>query len=337
MRPDESTLRDFLARAARRVTILAATRGAAIAVSIAAIMVAVGWTSNGGRTIAATLALAIAGGVVGTVAAGRRRRDIARLVERRAPQSRNVILTAHELAAQNASGYVSALVVRDAARIAATLNPADLFPGMSSIAALVAAVAFWAAALGFISRTGSTQGIRGAVAAATGPSVQAVDVTLTPPSYTGQAKQSSRDPARIEGLAGSRIHLAIRAHATRLVIETARGFDTLSRDPSGDFSRDMALDADGFIAVAPLLDARVGSRRLIGLTAILDNAPRVRITAPGHDVRLRDGHAALQIVAEASDDIGLASLRLHYTKVSGSGERFTFAEGDVPDSGDAYQ
>jgi hypothetical protein len=63
---------------------------------------------------------------------------------------------------------------------------------------------------------------------------------------------------------------------------------------------------------------------------ISDNSPRVRITAPGKDLFLRDAKHTIDLRIEAGDDIGLASLRLRYTKVSGSGERFTFTDGEVP-------
>ena len=44
----------------------------------------------------------------------------------------------------------------------------------------------------------------------------------------------------------------------------------------------------------------------------------------------RDAQHTIDLAIEADDDIGLASLRLRYTKVSGSGERFTFTEGELP-------
>jgi hypothetical protein len=56
----------------------------------------------------------------------------------------------------------------------------------------------------------------------------------------------------------------------------------------------------------------------------------VRITAPGHDLKLADGRRTIDVAIEADDDVGLASLKLHYTRVSGSGERFTFTDGEVP-------
>ena len=85
------------------------------------------------------------------------------------------------------------------------------------------------------------------------------------------------------------------------------------------------------MALEPVLaDGRTGPRRLIGLTAIDDAAPTVRITAPGHDEKLVNGHHTIDVAIEAADDHALASLRLKYVRVSGSGERFTFTEGEVP-------
>jgi hypothetical protein len=71
-------------------------------------------------------------------------------------------------------------------------------------------------------------------------------------------------------------------------------------------------------------------RRLIPLTMIPDRAPVVRVEAPGRDLVLPDAKGTVAIRASASDDIGLRSLELRYTKVSGSGEQFEFQEGTLP-------
>jgi hypothetical protein len=89
-------------------------------------------------------------------------------------------------------------------------------------------------------------------------------------------------------------------------------------------------DADGYVSLQPATRNERGASRLIGLSVISDNPPRVRITAPAKDLFLRDAHHTIDLGLETSDDIALASLRLRYTKVSGSGERFTFTDGEVP-------
>jgi hypothetical protein len=104
--------------------------------------------------------------------------------------------------------------------------------------------------------------------------------------------------------------------------------DTLAG--SGTFITKFAADADGYVAIQPMANGQTGARRLIGLTVLPDLPPRVRITTPGRDLRYPDGRFTLGVAIEASDDIGLATLALRFTKVSGSGERFTFVEGQVP-------
>jgi len=66
------------------------------------------------------------------------------------------------------------------------------------------------------------------------------------------------------------------------------------------------------------------------MTVRTDEAPHVRIVAPARDLIVPDRNRTLDVRLEADDDLAVGSLRLHYTKVSGSGERFTFSEGDVP-------
>ena len=64
-----------------------------------------------------------------------------------------------------------------------------------------------------------------------------------------------------------------------------------------------------------------------------DALPTVRITAPGRDLVFASGgggNPPIAFAARATDDFGLRSLSLRYTKVSGSGEEYTFAEGEIP-------
>ena len=152
---------------------------------------------------------------------------------------------------------------------------------------------------------------------------------MTPPTYTGRGPETLRDPARIEALAGSQLRFVVHARATSLALETIARHDTLTSS-NDEFATTLTADADGFVAFEPRSTTAIGPRRLIGLTVTPDAPPKVRITTPGHDLRLPDGKRTLDVAIEAGDDIGLTSLRLRYTKVSGSGERFTFAEGEVP-------
>ncbi|MGH9175200.1 MAG: hypothetical protein ACRD1H_12625, partial [Vicinamibacterales bacterium] len=70
--------------------------------------------------------------------------------------------------------------------------------------------------------------------------------------------------------------------------------------------------------------------RLLQLRVNPDRRPIVRIQAPAKDLIFSQPRGQVPIEIEARDDLGLASLALHYTRVAGSGETFTFQEGNAP-------
>ena len=93
----------------------------------------------------------------------------------------------------------------------------------------------------------------------------------------------------------------------------------------------MIADADGFIAIEPAAsDGQPGVRRLIGFGVTADQPPRVRVTTPGRDLYFADANRTIDVAVEADDDLALDSLRLRFTKVAGSGENFTFTDGEAP-------
>ena len=61
-----------------------------------------------------------------------------------------------------------------------------------------------------------------------------------------------------------------------------------------------------------------------------DSAPRVRIQKPGKDLAFTTPDQTVEVTIEADDSEGLRNLELRYTRMSGSGESFEFAEGQVP-------
>ena len=62
---------------------------------------------------------------------------------------------------------------------------------------------------------------------------------------------------------------------------------------------------------------------------IPDRAPTALVTTPGRDLLLPNASRRVAIAGAASDDIGLTSLELRYTTISGSGEQFDFREGSA--------
>jgi hypothetical protein len=341
--PDAAELRAFLDRVTGRLRWLAVAEGAAAGLWVAfvvTVLVAVLGSSRitPGEVALGGLILGAAGSVMRLLMTRPTAASVAAFVERRAPECRNVVITGAELIGvpadrtAAAGDYVASIVWRDAARVVRSLSAQRLVSARRPLVLLLAAAILWTAALVRAASPALAAFIpasRGSAPA--GATIGGIDVEITPPAYTGLPSKTVHDPDRIEALAGSGLHLTIRGRAARVTVETLTGARTAEQQPKGTFSASVAADADGYLAVQAISPAgATGARRLIGLSITPDFAPRVRITVPAKDLTLTDAHAALDISAEASDDIGLATLRLRYTKVSGSDERFTFAEGEVP-------
>ena len=70
--------------------------------------------------------------------------------------------------------------------------------------------------------------------------------------------------------------------------------------------------------------------RVVLINVVPDSAPRVRIQKPGRDLAFTTPNQTVEVTIEADDPEGLRSLELRFTRMSGSGESFEFAEGQVP-------
>src|SRR5262245_53857978 len=317
-RPDVLTVRTFLRRALARLAWLRAAEGAAIALVVAALT---GWSPT----------LAIVGAIVGAAVVYLRRDWIARIVEARAPECRNLLFTVNELSHSEPFDFAQGklreespgggstlgpgaprevypersrrargdIVWRAAARLVGSLDLRSILPARRALTALATSVAIWTAAIGLRSD--------GPLLMPNGPggspAIESVDVTVTPPAYaTGRRRQTVRDPSRVEALVGSRISLTIRARANAVGLETLGGRRTLTPTGRGTFAAELTAETDGYVALEPTTTERTGTRRVIGLTVVPDAPPRVRVTAPGRDVVLPDGRRAIDLSIDADDD-----------------------------------
>jgi hypothetical protein len=335
MSPDAVVVRDFLDRAARRLRLIAAARGAAIGLTVAlgATLVVVALAGRDATSVVVGVGLGALGGLVGAFLGVTRTPAPAALVERRAPACRNVVLTAAELdaAPRRVPAFIGERVWRDAARAVRPLDPARLFSAGRALFALGGAALAWAAvaaALFLLPLTVPPASPAGAgTAEAVG--IARVVATVTPPAYSRREATRLEDPARIEALAGSSVRLAVHARADLVRVETVAGVDTL-RGAADVFTADIAVDADGYIALEAVGTGGGRVRRLIGVVATPDRGPSVRITTPERDLTVPDGRRTLDVAVEAEDDIALASLALTFTRVTGSGEQYSFVDGAVP-------
>jgi hypothetical protein len=126
------------------------------------------------------------------------------------------------------------------------------------------------------------------------------------------------NPERLEVLEGTTVVATAAEASLRWVRQSA--------DPvPGTKHLRVVPRASGFISVS-----RSGAlQRVIPLTVVPDDAPRIAIDRPEGDLTL-PAAAPVSVSARALDDHGLTAAELRYTRVSGSGEQFEFADGVLP-------
>ena len=153
-----------------------------------------------------------------------------------------------------------------------------------------------------------------------------ITATIEPPPYTGRAPTTAVDPPQIEAVEHSVLTMTVDVPVNRVTADHDGTTLTLTRDPSGRFVRRFELTKTGYISIV----ADSGGERLIPIVVSPDALPGVRVTAPSRDLVFADADQRVAFEVHASDDFGLRSLSLQYTKVSGSGEQFEFQEGEIP-------
>lgn len=346
----------FAARLARH----GAWRGAALGIAAASGMTLLRWFSAPPFTpdltasfllvrIAVPLVVGVvAGAALGAWLARTTGTDLARRLEAMVPASRNLLFTAWERGSvvkdadradsvhgtATSAADVDAFVTARAERLAATVDIRTLIPltrvhrdaGVAFVLWIVAALVATRAHPGVARRA-----VTRAVAAATGGvNVARIDVRVIAPAYTARAPQVLRDPLRIEALEGSALEVAVQVAADSLVVSYDGRDSTLTRNDGGVFRFRARVTTDGFIAFAPHRAGKSGARQVLGIGMTRDLPPDVRIAAPARDLVVTDTAHRITVRADATDDFGLARMELHLTRVSGSGERFTFSEATRP-------
>ena len=327
--PESTTVERFLLRVRHRLFLLRAAEGIAVGAVAAALLVLVATPP------VAALATVVVLVVIVRVTLGDRWQfgwwrslsAIAQRLERRTAVGRNLVVTAAELPAGK-RGYVPDAVMAHAARIVEGLDVAKLFPARPSLIALAAGTVILAVSLQRPTLAGRVIDVLPFRAAV--PVVRQVHVTVIPPVYTGLARASFVNPSRVEALATSRIEVRVTARAASVGLETMTDTRTMRRE--GDaFSTTLIAESDGVIAIEPRdSTGRPGVQQLIGLSVAPDRPPHVTLASPGRDLFFSSVPGSIPVTINANDDIALASVRLRYTAVSGTGERFTFIEREVP-------
>ena len=256
------------------------------------------------------------------------------LVERADPALRNIVVTAEELIARPGltPTYMRARVLADAAARSANIPVARAVPLTN------ASLLLWGGAVllgcAVVLRVphqvvpggaNSTAGLK-PTAAHTGDLI----VDVVPPPYTALASSRLRNPSAIEAIAGSRATITLIGEPPGVGSRVRINGVNLVMHRAGEaVTADTVLTESGYLAVD---GAGSGARRLLPLSVVPDRAPDVRITAPARDLRMTGSSSSIAIDATAQDDLGLSSMEIRYTKISGTGEQFEFREGTVPAS-----
>lgn len=197
-------------------------------------------------------------------------------------------------------------------------------PGAIAVVCAVLMLVLPTGALGRITRPTDSDPLRGGVLRARSNALAMIAVRVVPPAYASLATQSLVDPATVHALIGS-----------ALTIEGRAGDDTVSamagavmmktQRSSNRWTLSLVMPSS---AVAVRMHS--GSReRLLVLEPVVDSAPVVTLTLPARDSIYRTPSGAVQLSAELSDDLGLASGAFEYIVSSGGGESFTFKSGTV--------
>ena len=256
------------------------------------------------------------------------------LVEGLKPHAANVVITARELIEhpERARPWVRARVLDDAAEIVDQVDVGAAVPLRRDALLLGGALVLLAGVLGGVPQKAGD--------VAHGAAVRAVDVvrraasgeptitaTITPPAYTGLAPATVRDPDRVSAVQDSRVRFTLHGDGAWRI---RFGAAALAGERSGqDTILEAVLSESGYF-VFERDEERSGRGRLVPVVVTPDRAPSVRIDAPARDLLVPRPDGTVHLSASASDDFGLQTLELRYTKVSGSGEQFEFTEGTLP-------
>jgi hypothetical protein len=294
------------------------------------------------RTDALGRTLTISAGVLALILWALHRRHmwttvaVAERAETRIPAFRNALVTAVELDAHpdRASARIRDLVARQAARVCADAGAETIWTtrrfttlAMASIAAVLGAA--WLLRTVQLDRamtTGATAAGRVDIAM-----IADVGVRVFPPAYTGRAAGDLSNPDKVDVLAGSRLMLTVRSRASRVELSHSGRTTPLASDTRGSFDGSLEAASPGLLTLSALDEGgRVVDRRALLVTIREDAPPEIVIERPGTDLAAASASLRLEVAARATDDLGLARLTLHYTKVTGSGEQFSFDEGELP-------
>jgi len=312
--PDEQAIAAIVRNATRRARVLAIAEGTTVGLAAAA----------SSRVAGVTAALAY----IAWRWQDSRRHSIVEAAEQCHPELRNLLITWNEISEGTLAVTPSARerVVAKTASTAKSIDLARIVPATRlAQLVLVAAVAWTVVGVANWRRSSGARLSGPAASNQASAAPLRFTATIQPPAYTRLAATTSADPAQIEAVQGSTLTLALDSAAENLTVEQNGTAASLVRDGDGRLVGRLTLTRTGYIVIT-----QGNISRTIPVVVSPDRLPSVRVAVPGRDLVYDGGNPRITFDARATDDYGLRSLALRYTKVSGSGEQFEFKDGEIP-------
>ena len=252
------------------------------------------------------------------------RRRVALWIEERAPSLQYALVTASD---PLVTGNIQPLEAEiDRANLDVLIGPAVLTPAVYAGVALSVMAGAFAAALTFASGRPSTN-LRMQLHDALGTAgvdtplpnrLAPITVRVTLPAYAGGRVTELDDPSAVTALVGSSIVI----HGAGDTAGIGARFPTSAiavRSNDGGWQATFAMPSAP--TTVSLSDRRY--ERVLAIIPVIDALPVVTLMQPSRDTVWRHVPAsAIQFVAHATDDIGLANGHIEYTVTTGSGEVF---------------
>jgi hypothetical protein len=160
--------------------------------------------------------------------------------------------------------------------------------------------------------------------------VEIVRWTITPPSYTGLPVRDAGDASLLEALPGSRIRLEARPPGAGVeLVASVVGGAALRARPGELWSAEWILGSEQRgVSVELVADGEIVARRVVPIRVREDAEPDVRLAEPDDDMVVGTARGTLRVRATARDEFGVEQFHLAWIHSSGSGESFSFRQGE---------
>lgn len=167
--------------------------------------------------------------------------------------------------------------------------------------------------------------------------VEGVRWTVTPPAYAGLPPEEVREGSTLSVLPGSRVRVRAAAPPGGLTLvarlvgagEAPGGSELQGRSgPDGWTGEWVVAPGQRGLALELVQGAEVVARRVIPLLLREDRAPEVRLLLPEGDMVVASARGEVRLRATARDDLGIRRFALTWIHTSGSGESFSFRQGE---------